>query len=118
MTALIDLTAVDLLAQFAARRVSPLDYWAAVEARIADFEPTIAALYAYDPEAARVQAAASTGRWSRGTALGPLDGVPVTVKELIATRGVPVPRGCAGDAARFPRSATRRRLRGCARPAR
>ena len=95
MTALIDLTAVDLLAAFAARRVSPLDYWDAVEARIAGFEPTIAALYAYDPEGARRAAAASTERWAKGTPLGPLDGVPVTVKELIATAGVPVPLGTA-----------------------
>ena len=95
MTALIDLTAVDLLAQFAARRVSPLDYWAAVEARIADFEPTIAALYAYDPDGARRAAAASTARWAKGAPLGPLDGLPVTLKELIATAGVPVPLGTA-----------------------
>ena len=95
MTALIDLTAVDLLAEFAARRVSPLDYWAAVEARIADFEPTIAALYAYDPDGARRAAEGSTARWAKGAPLGPLDGLPVTLKELIATAGVPVPLGTA-----------------------
>ena len=95
MTALIDLTAVELLEAFASRRVSPLDYWAAVEARVAAFEPTIAALYAYDPEGARRAAAASTARWAKGAPLGPLDGVPVTLKELIATAGVPVPLGTA-----------------------
>ena len=95
MTALIDLTAVELLEAFASRRVSPLDYWAAVEARVAAFEPTIAALYAYDPEGARRAAAGSTARWAKGAPLGPLDGVPVTLKELIATAGVPVPLGTA-----------------------
>ena len=53
----------------------------------------IAALYAYDPDDARRQAAASTERWARGAPLGPLDGVPVTLKELIATKGQPVPLG-------------------------
>ena len=41
---LIDLTAVDLLAAFGARTVSPLDYWDVVEQRIAAWEPRIAAL--------------------------------------------------------------------------
>ncbi len=95
MTDPADMDAAGLAARFAARSLSPCEAWAAVERRVAAWEPRLRALYAYDPEAARVQAAASTGRWSRGTALGPLDGVPVTVKELIATRGVPVPRGCA-----------------------
>ncbi|EGC99712.1 amidase, partial [Burkholderia sp. TJI49] len=38
---------------------------------------------------------ASEARWMRGEPAGPLDGVPVTLKENIATRGVPVPLGCA-----------------------
>ena len=40
------------------------------------------------------EAAASTERWRRGDA-GPLDGVPVTLKELIASRGTPTPLGTA-----------------------
>ncbi len=95
MTDPADMDAAGLAAGFAARSLSPSEAWAAVELRIAAWEPRLRALYAYDPEAARLQAAASTERWSRGAALGALDGVPVTVKELIATRGVPVPRGCA-----------------------
>ena len=95
MTDSADLSATDLAAAFAARTLSPTEVWAAVERRVSAWEPRVAALYAYDPEGARRDAAAATDRWSRGAALGPLDGVPVTVKELIATRGVPVPRGCA-----------------------
>ena len=95
MTDLADFTAVDLLADFAAKAVSPLDAWDAVERRIEAWEPRVAALYAYDPEGARREAVASTERWARGAPSGPLDGVPVTVKELIATRGVPVPKGSA-----------------------
>lgn len=90
--------AVDLLAAFAAGTLSPSECWQAVERRVAAWEPRIAALYAYDPEGARRDAAAATERWARGAPLGRLDGLPVTVKELIATRGVPVPRGCARTA--------------------
>jgi aspartyl-tRNA(Asn)/glutamyl-tRNA(Gln) amidotransferase subunit A len=95
MTALHDLTAVEMLARFRARTLSPSEVWQAVEARIAAFEPHIKALYAYDPDAARAEAAAATARWSRRAPRGALDGVPVTVKDNIATRGVPVPLGTA-----------------------
>src|SRR5204863_10207428 len=39
-------------------------------------------------------AAASEARWKTGEA-GPLDGVPVMIKDNIATKGVPVPLGTA-----------------------
>ncbi|KQT85750.1 amidase [Aurantimonas sp. Leaf443] len=93
MTSPLDLSAVDLLDAYAARRLSPLDYWDAVEQRVDAFEPAIAALWAYDPETARREAEASTRRWAKGAPNGRLDGVPATVKELIATKGCPVPLG-------------------------
>ena len=37
----------------------------------------------------------STARWAKGAELGPLDGVPVTIKDNIATKGVPTPVGTA-----------------------
>lgn len=95
MTDLLDSTIPQLRARFADRTLSPSEYWQAVETRIAAFEPSVAALYAYDPDDARAQAAASTTRWQKGTPLGPLDGIPVTLKELIATKGTPVPLGTA-----------------------
>ena len=95
MTDLLDFTIKILLHSFKEGKVSPSEYWLAVEARIAAFEPEVAALYAYDPERARMLAAASTQRWQKGAILGPLDGIPVTLKELIATKGTPVPLGTA-----------------------
>lgn len=95
MTDLLHLTIKDLLANFRAKTLSPYEYWLAVEARIEAFEPHVAALYAYDPESARAQAKASTERWLRDAPQGVLDGIPVTLKELIATRGQPVPLGTA-----------------------
>jgi aspartyl-tRNA(Asn)/glutamyl-tRNA(Gln) amidotransferase subunit A len=38
---------------------------------------------------------AAAERWRTGRARGPLDGVPVTIKENIATAGVPTPLGTA-----------------------
>ncbi|EPF00253.1 amidase [Rhizobium grahamii] len=88
-----DLTIRELRQRFAARSLSPLEYWLALERHIEAWEPAICALYAYDPEAARQQAKASTDRWMRGATLGVLDGIPATLKELIATKGQPVPLG-------------------------
>lgn len=93
MTDLIDLNTLDILALYREKKLSPSEYWQAVEARIEAFEPVVNALYAYDPEDARRQAEASTKRWLKGETLGPLDGLPVSLKELIATKGQPVPLG-------------------------
>lgn len=95
MTDDLNLTIKDLLAGFRAKTLSPYEYWLAVEARIETFEPHVAALYVYDPESARTQAKASTERWLRDAPQGVLDGIPVTLKELIATKGQPVPLGTA-----------------------
>ncbi|HEU00675.1 MAG TPA: amidase, partial [Aurantimonas coralicida] len=95
MTDLSDIPASDLLAMFRTRQTSPAEVWADIERRIAAWEPSIAALWAYDPESARADAAAATERWAKGAPKGPLDGVPVTIKELIATKGTPVPNGTA-----------------------
>jgi len=94
MTDLADLSATELLAGYAARTFSPVEATEAVIARITAWEPQLKALYAYDPAAARAMAKASEMRWLKGEALA-LDGVPGTIKENIATKGVPVPLGTA-----------------------
>src|SRR3954453_6575019 len=95
MTEIHDLSAVELLQRYRAKSLSPSEIFAAVEKHIARWEPHLKALYAYDPESARTEAKASTERWAKGSAVGPLDGVPVTVKENIASKGVPMPLGTA-----------------------
>jgi aspartyl-tRNA(Asn)/glutamyl-tRNA(Gln) amidotransferase subunit A len=96
MTDLADLSAAELLTAYRARRLSPVEVTEAVIARIGAWEPKLDALYAYDPESARVQARASEARWVKGEAL-PLDGVPGTIKENIRTKGVAVPLGTAAN---------------------
>src|SRR6195952_2105105 len=95
LTSLHDLSAVDLIAGFRARQFSPSDVLEDLLSHIALWEPHIKALYAFDPEGARAAARASTARWHNDEPTGPLDGVPVTIKDNIATRGVPVPLGAA-----------------------
>jgi aspartyl-tRNA(Asn)/glutamyl-tRNA(Gln) amidotransferase subunit A len=90
-----DLSAVDLIAGFRANQFSPSEVLEDVLAHIAVWEPHIKALYAFDPDGARATAKAATKRWQKGEPIGALDGVPVTIKENIATRGVAVPLGAA-----------------------
>jgi aspartyl-tRNA(Asn)/glutamyl-tRNA(Gln) amidotransferase subunit A len=95
VTSLHDLSAVDLIAGFRARQFSPSEVLEDVLSHIAAWEPHIKALYAFDPDGARASAKASTSRWQNDEPTGPLDGVPVTIKDNIATKGVPVPLGAA-----------------------
>lgn len=68
---------------------------ASVIARVEAFEPHVAATWLYAPERALDEARASEARWVRGEPIGPLDGVPATVKDNIATKGEPTPGGTA-----------------------
>jgi aspartyl-tRNA(Asn)/glutamyl-tRNA(Gln) amidotransferase subunit A len=95
VTSLHDLSAVDLIAGYRAKQFSPSEVLEEVLAHIAVWEPHIKALYAFDPEGARATAKASTERWQKGEPMGTLDGVPVTIKDNIATKGQPVPLGAA-----------------------
>src|SRR4249919_866273 len=97
MTALHDLGATELVALYGRRELSPVEATEAVLARIAAWEPHLKATYALDPEAALAAARASEARWRKGEPLGPIDGVPSTIKENIATRGTPVPVGTAAS---------------------
>jgi aspartyl-tRNA(Asn)/glutamyl-tRNA(Gln) amidotransferase subunit A len=95
VTSLHDLSAVDLIAGFKAKQFSPSDVLEDVLTHVAAWEPHIKALYLFDPDGARAVAKASTERWLKGEATGALDGVPVTIKDNIATKGQPVPLGAA-----------------------
>lgn len=97
MAALHELDAQALSRAYAAGDASPVEAVTACIAHIARWEPRLCALYAYDPEAALAAAQESEKRWRAGRPLSALDGVPATVKENIATRGVPMPAGTAAS---------------------
>jgi len=89
-----ELSAAELLTRYADGSLSPVEVTQAVIAHIERQEPALQALYAFDPAGALAQARLSEARWRRGEAL-PLDGVPLTLKENIASAGTPVPLGTA-----------------------
>ncbi len=95
MTALHELSATELLAAYRRRALSPLEVTRAVLAHIERWEPHLRATYALEAEGALAMARASERRWLAGEPCGALDGVPATIKENIATKGVPVPLGTA-----------------------
>lgn len=81
-----------LLAAYAARALTPLQALQAVTERIARRNPQINAFVVMNPQALQA-AQQSTARWASGTPEGLLDGVPVTVKDLIDIAGLPTRRG-------------------------
>ncbi|WP_395025580.1 amidase [Comamonas odontotermitis] len=95
MTALHDLPATELLAAYHRHELSPVDVMQSVIDHVSRWEPRLCATYLYRPEQALAQARESEARWSRNAPAGLLDGVPVTIKENIATQGDPLPAGTA-----------------------
>lgn len=92
---LYDLSAAELGAAYARRELSPVEVARSVNARIEALEPRLCATWLFRPELALEQARASEARWLAGTQRGALDGVPVTIKDNLATAGDPMPLGTA-----------------------
>lgn len=86
------LSAEDMLALFASRRLSPVEVLQAITERVARLNPLLNAFAVLNPRALDA-AAESESRWRAGRPVGPLDGVPVTVKDLVDLGGFPTRRG-------------------------
>jgi aspartyl-tRNA(Asn)/glutamyl-tRNA(Gln) amidotransferase subunit A len=95
MTPLHDLPAIELLAAYRSKTLSPVEVTRSVLAHMHHWEPHLHATWALNGDEALAQAEASQKRWLKGAPQGALDGIPVTIKENIATQGVPVPGGTA-----------------------
>jgi aspartyl-tRNA(Asn)/glutamyl-tRNA(Gln) amidotransferase subunit A len=95
MSALHELGARALVEAYRRLELSPVEVAQSILGHVELWEPHIQALYLLRPELTLEQARASEARWMKGAPLGAIDGVPVTIKENIATRGDPVPLGTA-----------------------
>ena len=92
-TELTELTAVELLDGYRRREFSPVDATRATLERAEEIQPAVNAFVRLDAEGALASAAESAERWQRGEPSGLLDGVPVTVKDILLQRGAPTLRG-------------------------
>lgn len=98
MSAIDERSAAQLADAYARGELSPLEVARASLERIEAWEPRINAMSRVHRDAALEQARAAESRWRGRRPLSPLDGVPLTLKENIATQGDPAPIGTAANA--------------------
>jgi aspartyl-tRNA(Asn)/glutamyl-tRNA(Gln) amidotransferase subunit A len=87
------LDATELASQIAQRKVSPVEVIDAALARLEATQPALNAFVAIDADGARRAAHVAEAAIMRGDALGPLHGVPVSIKDLIDVAGLPARYG-------------------------
>src|SRR5260221_1735299 len=94
MTAIADLSATGLAAAIRARTISPVE---AVDAALARIEERkeLNAFMAVSAGRARVEARRAETAAASGAPLGPLHGIPFSVKDLTNTEGVVTTQGAA-----------------------
>lgn len=86
------LSAEDMVGAFARQQLTPVDVLQAITERVARLNPGLNAFAVMNPGALR-EAGESASRWRSGRPIGPLDGVPCTVKDLVDLAGFPTRRG-------------------------
>lgn len=87
---LFSLPITRLAAVLEAGEASAVELLQAVIARTKAVEPRIRAFNSFDEAEALAQAAAADARRAAGRALGPLDGIPFGLKDVIAVKGQPL----------------------------
>lgn len=92
-TDVADLTALEQAARFRRGDLSPVEAAEAALARIHRFDPIVNAFCLVDEAATLEAARAAEQRYRCGQPLGPLDGVPVAIKDVFLTRGWPTRKG-------------------------
>src|SRR5215470_7512342 len=86
-------SAVSLLELYRERTLSPVEVTRSLLDRLDALQPRLNAFCIVDRDGALAAARESEGRWQRSEPAGRLDGVPVTIKDLILMRGFPTLRG-------------------------
>ena len=91
---LLELSVSEVIGAFRAVQISPVELIDAVLRQIERVEPELNAFVVRaSAERLREQAGGAEERWRRGEPLGPLDGVPITIKDAILARGWPMRSG-------------------------
>lgn len=93
MTGLNWKTAAEMAFGYGAGDFSPVEVVSDCLAQAKRLDGALNALVMTDHEGALQQAQVSAARWAKGAALGPLDGVPVLIKDILLTQGQPTLRG-------------------------
>jgi aspartyl-tRNA(Asn)/glutamyl-tRNA(Gln) amidotransferase subunit A len=88
-----DLTLAQLARRLADKELSSVEVTRACLDRIAALDGEIHAFLHVDEEGALAAARESDARRARGDARGPLDGVPLAIKDIFCTRGIPTTCG-------------------------
>ena len=96
------LSAIELRDCLASGEVSAKTLAESCIARIEAREEHVQAWAWFDPERALSRAKQLDAHRASGAALGPLHGLPVGVKDVIDTSGIPTENGCLLDAGRLP----------------
>jgi aspartyl-tRNA(Asn)/glutamyl-tRNA(Gln) amidotransferase subunit A len=86
-------SAISLLDRYRKRALSPVEVTRFLLDRLGVLQPKINAFCIVDLDGALATARESEWRWQRGEPAGRLDGVPVTIKDLMLMRGFPTLRG-------------------------
>ena len=82
-------SAAELSKLFKRGKASPVELMKAVLARAEKINPQLNALARIDAKESLSAARASEKRWKKGKPLSPLDGIPVSIKELVRVKGWP-----------------------------
>jgi aspartyl-tRNA(Asn)/glutamyl-tRNA(Gln) amidotransferase subunit A len=82
------MTIAELAPLIRARKVSPVEVTEAALAQAERLQPTLRSFITLLPDQARAQAKQRADAIQRGEYLGPLDGIPIGIKDNIATAGV------------------------------
>ena len=94
--------ATELAALIRERKLSPLELTRAVLARVDALNPTLNAFCTPTPELALDEARRAEDAVMRGDRLGPLHGIPYSIKDLALTRGIRTMAGSHIFATRVP----------------
>lgn len=83
---------------------TPRAYLERCLATIAEREPTVKAYVSLNEDGAKEAADASSARYKDGKPLSAIDGLPISIKDLLETKDMPTQMGCEAYTGNFPKN--------------